>query len=130
MLKSVFFHPLTWDNDMYIVYVVWVLLALVFCWLMRFVHKIVRRKNMKYKGGDCYLCRDIFMRLNGFEYLVALSVVFAIYMGVWAYVVSPAHADWGAWGTYWVLLPQALFLISIIVAFFWRYVNFRKPYIK
>ena len=70
------------------------------------------------------------MRLNGFEYLVIMSVIFAIYMGVWAYMVAPAHADWGSFGTYLVLLPQAVFLISIIVAFSWRYVNFRKPYIK
>ena len=130
MTDSIFFHPLTWDNDMYLVYGAWALILFLSFWLVRFIHKLARRSNMKYKGGSYYLCRDIFMRLNGFEYLLVLCVLFACYMGYWAYKVSPSRADWGLWQTYMVVLPQIVLLILMIVLFFWRYTNFRKPYIK
>ncbi len=130
MFNTIFFHPFTWDNDMYLVYVAWVLIIFALFWFVRFIHKRVRRTKMKYQNGLYYLCRDIFMCLNGFEYLLFVCILFSIYMGYWAYVVKPSSADWTDWQTYMIILPQLCFLVSMVTLFFVRYCKFRKPYIK
>ena len=130
MFNSIFFHPFTWDNDMYLVYGAWVLIIFALFWFVRFIHKSVRRTKMKYQNGLYYLCRDLFMCLNGFEYLLFVCILFAVYMGYWAYEVKPSSADWTDWQTYMIILPQLCFLVSMITLFFVRYCKFRKPYIK
>lgn len=130
MIDSILFHPLTWDNDIYLAYGIWVLIILASLWFVRFLHKSFRKTVMSYKGENYYLCRDIFMRLNGFEYLLLVCVIFACYLGYWAYKVSPFSADWSLLDTYLVILPQFVLLVIMIVLFFLRYINFRKPYLK
>ena len=130
MLESIFFHPLSWDNDMYYVYVAWGIIALFSFWFVRFLHKSFRQKNMKYKDGIYYFCRDIFMCLNGYEYLIFVVLLLASYLGLWAYYVNPSKADWSNYQTYMVILPQLIVLLTTITLFFFRYIKFRKPYIK
>lgn len=130
MVQNIFFHPFVWDNDVWIVYIVWVLLIPVCLWLIRFVHKYLRKKKMRYKGGIYMPCRDLFMQMNGYEYLIVAIVFYAIYLGFWAWMVNPANADWLDWKTYCIILPQIATLVVIVVMFIYRYTNFRKPYKK
>ena len=130
MIDSIFFHPLTWDNDMYTVYGAWVLIIFLSFWLVRFVHKSLRKKNLKYKGEEMTPVRDLFLQLNGFEYLVVVCLLFACYIGYWAYKVKPSSADWGLLDTYLVVLPQIVYIIAMCLVFFYRYKKLRNPYLK
>ncbi len=125
-----FFHELTWDNDVYLMFLVWALLIPVLLWAIRFVYKSFRSTTMKYHRTEYKLLRDLFMCLNGFEYLAIVVVVFAIYMGFWAYYVDFMHADWLNWKPYVILFPQICCIVIICVIFVMRYINFRKPLLR
>lgn len=125
-----FFHELTWDNDVYIMFLVWLILIPVLLWALRFIHKSFRPATMKYRRTEYYLLRDLFMCLNGIEYLIIAVILFAIYMGFWAYYVDFMHANWLDWEPYVVLIPQIVCLLTICVVFIMRYFKFRKPLLR
>lgn len=130
MLDSIFFHPFEWDNDMYIAYLVWTVLIVLTFWLTRFVYKSLRKPQMKHKRRVYDLCRDLFLKITGMEYLIVVMILFAVYLGWWAYETSPCNADWTNLDTYLIALPQIAVVIVAIAIFFIRYIKFRKPYIK
>ena len=130
MLSSIFFHPFEWDNDMYIAYLVWTVIIVLTLWLTRFVYKSVRKPQMKYKRRVYDLCRDLFLKITGMEYLIVIITLFAIYLGWWAYETSPCNANWYAVNTYLIALPQISVVVVVTIIFFIRYIKFRKPYIK
>lgn len=85
---------------------------------------------MKHKRRVYDLCRDIFLKITGMEYLIVVMILFAAYLGWWAYETSPCSADWTNLDTYLIALPQIAVVIVTIAIFFIRYIKFRKPYIK
>mgnify|MGYP006887186806 FL=1 len=127
-----FFHDLVWSNDVFIMYVIWAILIPLFLYMIRFIYKSVRSTKMKYQDSQYYLVRDFFLELGGFEYLIVATIIYAIYMGVWAYLVNP-FADsscWEIWQTYLIVLPQFATLVAIIIMFSIRYTKFRKPLVR
>ncbi len=127
-----FFHDLVWNNDVFIMYVIWAILIPLFLYMIRFIYKSVRSTKMKYQDSQYYLVRDFFLELGGFEYLIVATIIYAIYMGVWAYLVNP-FADssiWEIWQTYLIVLPQFATLVAIIIMFSIRYTKFRKPLVR
>lgn len=113
-------------------YVIWAILIPLFLYMIRFIYKSVRSTKMKYQDSQYYLVRDFFLELGGFEYLIVATIIYAIYMGVWAYLVNP-FADssiWEIWQTYLIVLPQFATLVAIIIMFSIRYTKFRKPLVR
>ena len=127
---DIFFHPLKWDSDVYIMYAIWVMLIPFTLYVIRFIYKCCRSKIMKYQKQKIYLVRDLFLILTGIEYLVFAVIIYSIYMGFWAFYVGPNNADWLSLDTYLIILPQIALLIVIIVLFSYRYIKFRKSFIK
>lgn len=127
-----FFHSLTWDNDVYIMYVVWAILIPVSLYLIRFLYKTARKPKLRSKKDEYYLVRDLFLDISGQEYLIIFVVLYAIYLGVWAFLVAPfSQKDvWTDWHTYLIILPQVVTLIALIVIFFSRNNKFSKHYIR
>lgn len=127
-----FFHDLVWNNDVFIMYVIWAILIPLFLYMIRFIYKSVRSTKMKYQDSQYYLVRDFFLELGGFEYLIVATIIYAIYMGVWAYLVNPFadSSSWEIWQTYLIVLPQFATLVAIIIMFSIRYTKFRKPLVR
>ncbi len=127
-----FFHDLVWSNDVFIMYVIWAILIPLFLYMIRFIYKSVRSTKMKYQDSQYYLVRDFFLELGGFEYLIVATIIYAIYMGVWAYLVNPFadSSSWEIWQTYLIVLPQFATLVAIIIMFSIRYTKFRKPLVR
>lgn len=127
-----FFHDLTWGNDVFVMYAIWAILIPLFLYVIRFIYKSVRPTKMKYQGSQYYLVRDVFLKLGGFEYLIVVTILYAIYLGFWAYLVNPFAdgSNWASWQTYLIVLPQFATLIAIIVMFCIRYTKFRKPFVR
>ena len=131
-----FFHPLPQENgdfplnDIVPMLIIWAILIPLSLWLIRLAYKSVRRTTMIYQNTEVYLCRDLFLSLGGFEYLIIVVILSAIYFGFWGYYTLPFSAAWLNWRTWVIVLPQLSLLLTIIVIFFIRYTNFRKPYIK
>lgn len=100
--------------------------------MIRFIYKSVRSTKMKYQDSQYYLVRDFFLELGGFEYLIVATIIYAIYMGVWAYLVNPFadSSSWEIWQTYLIVLPQFATLVAIIIMFSIRYTKFRKPLVR
>ena len=128
-MSNIFFHPLEWNNDVFIMYIVWVILIPVFLYALRIIFKSLRKPQLTYKAQKYHLVRDLFLEITGFEYLILASVLYAIYLGVWAYKVD-FSADWSDWRTYLVILPQFITTIAIVCLFYIRYFKFRKPLLK
>ncbi len=135
-LQNLFFHKLPMDgkevelstNDA--ILILWVFLIPLTLWLIRFAYKSIRKKSMVHQNTKVDLCRDIFLDLGGFEYLIIIVILSAIYLGFWAYYTNPFSANWMNWETWVIVLPQISLILTIIVLFFIRYTKFRKPYIK
>lgn len=108
----------------------WIPLILVTFWLARLIYKSFRKDTLVYQNTEVYLCRDLFLNLGGFEYLIVVVILSAVYFGFWGYYTLPFSAAWLNWRTWVIVLPQLSLLLTIIVIFFIRYTNFRKPYIK
>ncbi|UBD77261.1 hypothetical protein K6V26_13410 [Parabacteroides goldsteinii] len=125
-----FFHELTWDSFVVWVLIGWAIIIPVFLWSVRYAYKSGRKTQMKHRGLLIDLCRDIFLRIGGFEYLLVAVILVSIYLGFWAYYTSPSTANWANWETYIVALPQIVLLFVIIILFFIRWTKFRKPYLK
>lgn len=131
-----FFHTLPSENgdfplnDIIPMLIVWAILIPLILWLVRLVYKTLRKTTMKHQNTEVYLCRDLFLRLGGFEYLIVVVVLSAIYFGFWAYYTAPSSAAWLNWRTWIIVLPQISLLLTIIILFAIRYTKFRKPYIK
>lgn len=132
-----FFHTLPQENgdfplnDIVPMLIIWAILIPLSLWLIRLAYKSVhRRTTMIYQNTEVYLCRDLFLSLRGFEYLIVVVILSAVYFGFWGYYTLPFSAAWLNWRTWVIVLPQLSLLLTIIVIFFIRYTNFRKPYIK
>jgi len=131
-----FFHTLPQANgdlplnDIVPMLIIWAILIPLSLWLIRLAYKSVRKTTMIYQNTEVYLCRDLFLSLGGFEYLIVVVILSAVYFGFWGYYTLPFSAAWLNWRTWVVVLPQLSLLLTIIVLFFIRYTNFRKPYIK
>lgn len=131
-----FFHTLPQENgdfslnDIVPMLIIWAILIPLSLWLIRLAYKSVRRTTMIYQNTEVYLCRDLFLSLGGFEYLIVVVILSAVYFGFWGYYTLPFSAAWLNWKTWVIVLPQLSLLLTIIVIFFIRYTNFRKPYIK
>ena len=127
-----FFHSLNWDNDVYIMYIVWAILIPVSLYLIRFLYKTIRKPKLRSKYGEFYMTRDLFLKVSGQEYLVVYAILYAIYLGVWAYKVAPFSQKevWSDWHTYLIVLPQFATLLTIVILFFVRNNRFCKPLIK
>ena len=131
-----FFHTLPQENghfplnDIVPMLIIWAILIPLSLWLIRLAEKAVRRTTMIYQNTEVYLCRDLFLSLGGFEYLIVVVILSAVYFGFWGYYTLPFSAAWLNWRTWVIVLPQLSLLLTIIVIFFIRYTNFRKPYIK
>ena len=131
-----FFHTLPQENgdfplnDIVPMLIIWAILIPLSLWLIRLAYKSVRRTTMIYQNTEVYLCRDLFLSLGGFEYLIIVVILSAVYFGFWGYYTLPFSAAWSNWRTWVIALPQLSLLLTIIVIFFIRYTNFRKPYIK
>lgn len=131
-----FFHKLPQENgdfplnDIVPMLIIWAILIPLSLWLIRLAYKSVRRTTMIYQNTEVYLCRDLFLSLGGFEYLIVVIILSAVYFGFWGYYTLPFSAAWLNWRTWVIVLPQLSLLLTIIVIFFIRYTNFRKPYIK
>lgn len=108
----------------------WIVFIPLIFWLVRCVYKSFRKTTMAYQNAEVYLCRDLFLNLGGFEYLIVVVILVALYFGFWGYIINPSAANWLNWKTWVIVLPQLSLLLTIIVLFFIRYTNFRKPYIK
>ena len=131
-MEKIFFHPMEWDNDVYIMYIVWPFALVLVLYIFRFLYNLVRPKNLIYKRQKYYMVRDMFLSLGGMEYLVVFILLFAVYLFFWAYKVKPSisKVDWTDWNSYLIILPQVLTVISLIIVFFVRYTKFRKPLIR
>jgi hypothetical protein len=133
---ELFFHSLPSKssaftmNDLVPMFITWLILIPLVLWLTRLIYKSIRKPIITYNKTRVILRRDLFLDLGGFEYLIIIVALTAIYLGFWAYYVSPFAADWFDWRTYVVLLPQVCLILTIIVLFVIRYVKFRKPFIK
>lgn len=127
-----FFHSLKWDNDVYIMYIVWAILIPVSFYLIRFLYKTIRKPKLRSRYGEYYTIRDLFLTITGQEYLVLYVMLYAIYLGFWAYQVAPfTQKDvWSDWHTYLIILPQFGTLVAIVVLFFVRNNKFSKQFIK
>lgn len=131
-----FFYTLSQENgdfplnDIIPMFVIWAILIPCVLWFLRFIYKSIRKTTMVYQNTSVYLCRDLFLDLGGFEYLVVAIILSAIYFGFWGYYTNPIEADWLNWKTWVIVLPQISLLITMIILFFIRYTKFRKPYIK
>lgn len=131
-----FFHTLPQENgdfplnDIVPMLIIWAILIPLSLWLIRLAYKSVRRTTMIYQNTEVSLCRDIFLSLGGFEYLIVVVILSAVYFGFWGYYTLSFSAAWLNWRTWVIVLPQLSLLLTIIVIFFIRYTNFRKPYIK
>ena len=108
----------------------WIVFIPIVLWLVRIIYKSFRKSTMIYQNTEVYLCRDLFLSLGGFEYLIVVVILSAVYFGFWGYYTLPFSAAWLNWRTWVIVLPQLSLLLTIIVIFFIRYTNFRKPYIK
>ena len=131
-MYNYFFHSLKWDSDVYVMYAVWAILIPLLFFLVRFIYKSVRKPRLRSKNAEYYTVRDLFMQITGQEYLIVFVVLFAIYLGLWAYLVAPFSQKevWSDWRTYLIILPQMLTLIAIFVLFFIRNNKFSKRFIK
>ena len=129
-MYNYFFHGFKWDNDVYVMLAIWALLIPFFLYITRFIYKSVRKTKMKHLGAEIYLCRDLFLTIGGFEYLLVVLFLSSIYYFFWCYYTSPFSANWLDWRTWIIALPQIALLITIVVLFFIRYIKFRKPYLK
>ena len=135
-LMNLFFHELPMAGheielavkDLILLW--WIPLILVTFWLARLIYKSFRKDTLVYQNTEVYLCRDLFLDLGGFEYLIVVAILEALYFGFWGYITNPSAANWMNWQTWVIILPQISLLLTIIVIFFIRYTNFRKPYIK
>lgn len=131
-----FFHSLPQGNDAFPLndtvpmLIIWAILIPVTLWMIRFAYKSVRKTTMIQQNTEVYLCRDLCLSLGGFEYLIVVVIIAAVYFGFWGYYTRPFSAAWLNWRTWVIVLPQISLLLTIIVLFFIRYTNFRKPYIK
>ena len=131
-MYNYFFHSLKWDSDVYVMYAVWAILIPLLFFLVRFIYKSVRKPRLRSKNAEYYTVRDLFMQITGQEYLIVFVVLFAIYLGLWAYLVAPFSQKevWSDWRTYLIILPQMLTLIAIFVLLFIRNNKFSKRFIK
>lgn len=135
-LMNLFFHELPMAGheielsvkDLILLW--WIPLIIVTFWLARLIYKSFRKDTLVYQNTEVYLCRDLFLDLGGFEYLIVVAILEALYFGFWGYITNPSAANWMNWQTWVIILPQLSLLLTIIVIFFIRYTNFRKPYIK
>lgn len=131
-----FFHTLPQENgdfplnDIVPMLIIWAIIIPLSLWLIRLAYKSVRKTTMIHQNTEVYLCRDLFLSLGGFEYLIVVVILSAVYFGFWGYYTLPFSAAWLNWRTWVIVLPQLSLLLTIIVIFFIRYTNFRKPYIK
>lgn len=131
-----FFHTLPQENgdfplnDIIPMLIIWAILIPLTLWLVRLAYKSVRKTNIIHQNTEVYLCRDLFLSLGGFEYLIVVAILSAVYLGFWGYYTLPFSAAWLNWRTWVIVLPQISLLLTIIVLFFIRYINFRNPYIK
>lgn len=130
-----FFHALTPANDAILndiipMYIIWAILIPLTLWLVRFIYKSLRKTSMVHQKTKVYLCRDLFLCIGGFEYLIVVVILSAVYFGFWGYLTNPSAADWLNWKTWVIVLPQISLILTIIILFFIRYTKFRKPYIK
>lgn len=131
-----FFHALPQEsggfplNDIFPMLIIWAILIPITLWLVRLAYKSVRKTTMVQQNTEVYLCRDLFLSLSGFEYLLVVVILAAVYFGFWGYYTLPFSAAWLNWRTWVIILPQLSLLLTIIVLFFIRYTKFRKPYIK
>lgn len=131
-MYNYFFHSLKWDNDVYVMYVVWAILIPVSFYLIRFLYKSIRKPRLRSRYGEFYTNRDLFLAISGQEYLVLYAVLYALYIGFWVYKVAlfALKEMWSDWHTYLIILPQVATLVAIVVIFFARNNNFSKQYIK
>lgn len=131
-MYNYFFHSLKWDSDVYVMYAVWAILIPLLFFLIRFIYKSVRKPRLRSKNAEYYTVRDLFMQITGQEYLIVFVVLFAIYLGLWAYLVAPFSQKevWSDLRTYLIILPQMLTLVAIFVLFFIRNNKFSKRFIK
>lgn len=131
-MYNYFFHSLKWDNDVYVMYIVWAILIPVLFFLIRFIYKSIRKPRLRSKNAEYYTVRDLFMEITSQEYLIVFVFLFAIYLGIWAYLVAPfsqAQKDaWSDWHTYLIVLPQIVTLIAIAVLFFVRNNKFSRKF--
>ncbi len=131
-----FFHTLPQENgdfplnDIVPMLIIWAILIPLTLWLIRLAYKSVCKTPMIYQNTEVYLCRDLFLSLEGFEYLIVVVILAVVYFGFWGYYTLPSSAAWLNWRTWVIVLPQLSLLLTIIVLFFIRYTKFRKPYIK
>lgn len=131
-----FFHTLPQENgdfplnDVIPMLIIWAILIPLILWLVRLAYKSIRKTSMVYQNTEVYLCRDLFLNLGGFEYLIVVVILSAVYFGFWGYYTFPSSAAWLNWRTWVIVLPQIFLLLTIMVLFFIRYTKFRKPYIK
>lgn len=130
----IFLHELQWDNDVYIMYIAWLLLFPLILYVIRYLYGKFRPVKLSYKWKKYYMVRDLFLNIVGLEYLIIVSILFSIYLGIWAWKVNPASITWEwPWENavpYLIILPQLLAAVLIIVLFYMRYVKFRKPLIR
>ena len=133
---SYFFHALPKGNvdvplnDYALMVIIWVLLIPCTLWLLRFIYKSLRKTTMSYQHSKVYLCRDLFLDLGGFEYLIIVTLSAAVYFGFWSFYTNPLAANWLNWKTWVIAFPQISLFLTIVILFFVRYIKFRKPYIK
>jgi len=131
-----FFHELPRGNsdiplnDLAVMLIIWAIIIPCALWLLRIIYKSIRKTTMTYQNSKVYLCRDIFLDLGGFEYLIIVAILSAVYYGFWGFYSAPISANWLNWKTWVIALPQISLMVTIIVLFFVRYTKFRKPYIK
>jgi len=129
-MEKIFFHPMVWDNDVYIMYIVWPFALVLVLYILRFLYNMVRSKYLIYKKQSYYMVRDLFLSLAGMEYLIVFNLLFAIYLGFWFFLVKPVSADWTTLPPYLIVLPQVVTIITTFVLFFIRYNKFRNPLIR
>lgn len=133
-MYEVFFHQMKWENDVYIMYIVWLIFVPLLLYITRCIYNKVRPTKLSYDGGRYYMVRDLFLNIAGMEYLILASVLYSIYLGFWAWSVNPFSVDWGwpwdNWVPYLIVLPQVLAAALMVVLFFIRYTKFRKPLIR
>jgi len=129
-MNKIFFHPMEWNNDVYIMYIVWFFALFLVLYVLRFAYNRIRPKNLTYKRQSFYMVRDLFLSLGGMEYLIVFNLLFAVYLGFWVCLVKPWLADWTNVSTYLIVLPQFATLTIVTALFFVRYTLFRNPLIR
>lgn len=132
MYDIYFFKPeFNGGGDLCIKLLVWLITVVIITRGIRLLLDYKRPSTIKDQEGTTYpMVRDLFLDITGMECLIISMILFAIYLGVWTYLIpvfSTIAKNADQWETWISILPQILTFLGLTILFFVRRHQFVKP---